>query len=178
MEERLDKCEAEKRLNEERLNDENHKLRRELDEHRRTLGNRSSYAAAAAQSVRALVELVEEQKMELKAGGENLRTKVLCLQKTVDELQRDKNELECNVDHLRSTALEEATAKVKEDLDMLRLECGRLQSDRKSLEERLKVLQETKKRDSINNRSLSETVERLERQVYSKKCMQRTRTAL
>ena len=165
LEERLKKCDAEKRLIEEHLRDEIRKLCTKLDALERTFGHRSSYAARAAQSVRSLIELIEEQKMELEYQRDCLSSELAVLQRSQDELKSRNEQLEADINRLNVTALEEATARVRGTLGGLESQCDSLRNENKTLQEQLDMLQETLKRDRDIHRSTVETMYKLEQQV-------------
>lgn len=165
LEETLRKCDADRRLIEDRQREEIHKLRSELDTFEKTLGHRSSYAAKAAQSARSLVELIEGQKMELEYQRDCLSTELASLQRSQDELKCKNEQFEVEIKRLSVTALEEATSNVKSTLDSLVSRCDSLQNENKTLEEQLDMLQETLKRERDIHSSTEETIRRLTQQV-------------
>ena len=163
LEERLRKCEADKRLIEEKYREDNHLLRAELDELKCSLGNRSSYAVKAAQSVRSLVELLEQQKLDLKAQLDRLVTEMAAVQEKRDELSHRNERLEEELRRLRDSALEEAAARVESDYKRVKLECKTLKEENSNLKERVELLQETAKRDGESH---TETVKLFEKKVH------------
>ena len=165
LEERLKRSEANRKITEEQLRDEIFRARSDLDELQLTLGNRSSYAVKAAESVRSLVELVEGQKLELEFQRNRLNTEVESLRRSRDELLTKTEQLESDVRRLRSTAVEEATAKMTGDLSELRLQCDRLRDENRTLQKQLKLQQERAKRDRESHLVTTKTVDKLEQQV-------------
>ena len=162
---KLQKSEADRRLARERLSDEICRLRSELDGFQRALGHRSSYATKAAQSVRALVDLIEGQKLELQSQRDDLCAEVLALRHRQDELTSRNRQLEVDLSRLNATALEEATAKVRSELSELSVECERLREEAKSLKERLELTQEAAQRDREGHQSATAKIDKLHRQV-------------
>jgi chromosome segregation ATPase len=158
LEERLKKSDAEKQLMEVHLGEEIHKLSTELDTLKQTLGHRSSYASKAAQSVKSLVELTEGQKSELEYQRDCLSTQLAILQQNQDKL-KGRNQ------HLEASAMEEATARVRETLGSLESQCESLRNENKIRKEQFDVLQETLKRDQDILKSKTDTVYKLEKQV-------------
>ena len=162
LEERLRKCEADKRLVEEKYREDNHLLRAELDELKCSLGNRSSYAVKAARSVRSLVELLEQQKVDLKTQLDRLLTEMAAIQENRDELRHRNERLEEELRRLRDNALEEAAARVENDYKRVKLECKALKEENNHLKERVELLQEAAKRDGASH---TETVKLFENKV-------------
>ena len=167
LEERLQKSNADRLLSVEQLRDENSRLRVELNEHHQTLGRGSSYAARVAESVRSLVDLIETQKFELQSERDRLSGDLSDLRQSHDEMKRSNQQLKSDVRKISATALETATATIKEDLDRLESECSRLRDENRDLVERLEFVEDAARQDREKSRSLVETVETLEPQVYN-----------
>lgn len=183
LRERFEKCEADKRLTVEQMGGGIERATAKLSALEQTLGRRSSYANKAAQSVRSLVELIEEQKMGLERERNELSSQVAILKLGHDELKSRNEQISAEITRIASTALEEATAKVRGDLEELGSQCGQLANERSSLKERLdslqeetqkecqavvtrmNSLQESAKSDREDRRTAIENVERLEQEV-------------
>lgn len=167
MDERLKKSDADKRLVEEQLGDELRRTRAQLDEFVLSLGYRSSYATKAAQSVRPLVELLEDQKKELQTQRDCLEREVSSLRTKLEENERDIDRLAKELSHIRTTAMEEAKDKVQHEFQKLQSECSGLREETASLKERNEQLEEAAKGEREARRSAEERAQRQESQVTS-----------
>lgn len=165
LEEKLKKADADKCLVEEQLGRELSRTRAKLEALHQSLGNRSSYVSKAAQSVRALVELLEGQKAELQLQRDKLRDELAVVRRNRQDLLERNTHLNDQVVQIQSSAVERARAKFQGELDTSLSELSRLQEDRKTFKERLDVLQELTKRDREARQLVEEKAQRLERQV-------------
>lgn len=168
LEEKLKKSDADKQLVEEQLSDEIRKQRAVIDQFERSLGIRSSYAVKASQSVRALVELSEGQKVELDTQNGALRTEVESLKKQLDNQLESNSRLESEMQRLQAEATEEATVAVQADLAALRSQCKALRQETATTKQKCERQDEHLKREHESRRSVEEQKDELERQVLSR----------
>ncbi|XP_062500124.1 protein Daple-like [Corticium candelabrum] len=155
LEEKLDKSDADRRLGEMQLGDELRKTRAQLDEFIQTLGHRSSYADKAAQSVRSLVELMEDQKHELVTQRDQLVNELSRLQAIINKQEQDIDILQEEISCIRMGAREEAMKAVQDDMEKMNSNCKRLEENEKSLDRRIGLL-EKENRDEREKRRLIE----------------------
>jgi predicted nucleic acid-binding Zn-ribbon protein len=167
LSDKLQKSEADRCLAEERLGNEVSRLRSELDEFRQSLGNRSSYATKAVQSVRALIDLMEGQKLELQSQRDDLRAEVISLRHRQDELTSRNKQLEVEISRLNATAMEEATARVSSELSKLNVECARLREEVTSSREQLESTKEKAERHREEHQSATAQIDKLGRQIQT-----------
>ena len=164
LEEKLRKSDSDKILIEEKLGQEINETQTKLLVLQQSLGQRSSYAAKAAQSVRSLVDLLEEQKAELKLQCGQLHDEVAVAKRSLKDLIEQNSSLERKMLQVQSDA-KESRAKMQGALDALHSEVSQLQEERRTLKERRDILEELLKHDQAAHKLAEEKVQRLERQV-------------
>ena len=168
LKEKLKKSEADKRLVEEQLGEEIRKLNSIHDQFEQSLGARSSYATKASQSVRALVELIEGQKLELESQVQTLKAEVESLQKKTDSLAETNAQLEDEVERLQTGVKEEVTVAVGAELEALRFQCNALQNESRAAKEQRQLLEERYKREQESRRSFEEQLHKQKSQVQTR----------
>ena len=164
-EERLKKSFADKSLVMEQLGQELRQMRAQLDEFIQSLGYRSSYATQAAESVRPLVELLEDQKKELQAERDALESEVFSLRASLDAKERESYQMTEDLSHIRTTAVEDAKVKVQDELEKLQSDRVRLEGEIKSLRDQVELLEETTEREKSTRRLVEKERELQQRQV-------------
>lgn len=164
LEEKMCKLNSDKLLLEEQLRQEISETQTKLLELQQSLGQRSSYAAKAAQSVRSLVDLLEEQKAELKLQCQQLREEVALAKRRLKDSIEQNSSLEKKLIQVQNDA-KVSRAKMQDALDALRSEVSQLQEEKRTLEEKHKVLEELLKRDQMARRLAEEKIQRLEFQI-------------
>jgi chromosome segregation ATPase len=175
-EERLKKAEADKNLINEQLEQELRRTRAQLNEFVQTLGYRSSYAAQAAESARSVVELLMDQKKELQDERDALKKEVSSLLARLDETERQNCQMAKDLSHMKTTAEEDAKAKVQDEMETLQSEQEKLLSDRVRLEGEVKNLMdqvESWKEATEHKRNATRLVEmeRKQHQHQMERCM-------
>jgi chromosome segregation ATPase len=164
-EEKLMKSDADKRIVQEKLSGEIRKLKGNWDHFEQSLGSRSSYAIKASQSVRAFVELIEEQKLELESQVRIMKANVESLQTKVHSLEQSKAQLKNEIEQLQTDIKEKVTVAAGAELKALRLQCNALQNESKTAKERCQLLEEQNKREQEARRSVEEQLLKEKSQV-------------
>lgn len=165
LEERLQKSEADRGNVEEQLGEIIRQKARRLEELEQSLGHRSSYASKAAESARALVEMTEGQKRQLQCQLEDLVKEQVDVKKQLNDMVCKCNALDREVKHLRGSAVEEARATTKADLDALQEDNFRLKGEKTQLQLELEKARNAVSTERGSRRMAEEKVKRLEQKV-------------
>ena len=150
------------------LGDELRKTRAQLDEFIQTLGHRSSYADKAAQSVRSLVELMEDQKHELVTQRDQLVNELSRLQAIINKQEQDIDILREEISRIRTNARDEAMKTVQDDMEKMNSNCKRLEENEKSLDRRVELLEKENRDEREKRRLIEEEAEHERHKVWLK----------